>query len=58
MKKSKWLIIGVVGVLAYLWYKKKSKPTSSLGTKLKDVEQNVEVAVEEVVEEVNNDLLS
>ena len=25
MKKNKWLIIGVVGVLAYMYFKKKKK---------------------------------
>ena len=45
MKKNKWLIIGVVGVIAYYLYKKKK---GSAGAS----ENLAESSVEEVVEEV------
>ena len=30
--KNKWLIIGAVAVVGYLWWKNKSKKTTSTGT--------------------------
>jgi hypothetical protein len=50
VKKNKWLILGGVAVLGYLWWKKNNKPT--LKQEVESAEKSVEQAVEEVSEEV------
>lgn len=55
MKKNKWLIIGAVGVVAYLWWKnKKKKASASAEVPSTNV---VEEVMEEVEQDVNDDLL-
>jgi predicted negative regulator of RcsB-dependent stress response len=55
MKKSKWLIIGVVGVLAYMYYKKRQKTNAQSNT---DNVKTIEEVVDTKEENVNDNFLS
>lgn len=57
MKKNKWLIIGVVGVLAYMYFKKKKKAEANAKANAENVDA-VEEVVDVMEDNINNDLLS
>jgi hypothetical protein len=51
-KKNKWLILGGVAIVGYLWWKSKNKPSAT--KMVENAEQDVEQAVNEVVKDVEN----
>jgi len=55
MKKSKWLIIGEEGVLAYMYYKKKQKTNAQSN---RDNVKTIEEVVDVTEENVNDNFLS